>query len=77
MALWCQTWPDVPPGCSGSGWMWPGVARDLGSLAPRLPPRNLVSNANVRMPVVPDVAAGSPAGRRQPGYVTGSCSYKP
>src|ERR1700731_4257069 len=29
--------------------MWPGVAQDLRSLAPRLAPRNLVSGANVRM----------------------------
>ena len=33
---WCRlVWPDVPLCSSGSGWMWPDVAQDLGSLAPR------------------------------------------
>jgi len=41
-------WPDVPLRGSDNGWMWPGVARYLRSLAPRLAPRNLVSNANVQ-----------------------------
>jgi len=27
--------PDVPSGRTGSGWMWPDVALDLASLAPR------------------------------------------
>ena len=45
----CCVWPDVPFGCSENGWKWPGVALCLWSLAPRPAPRNLVSNANVRM----------------------------
>jgi hypothetical protein len=32
------TWPDVPLRSSGCGWMWPGVAWWLGSLAPSLAP---------------------------------------
>jgi hypothetical protein len=42
-------WPDVPFGYSENGWMWPGVALRLWSLAPSLAPRNIVSSANVRM----------------------------
>ena len=34
---------------SENGWMWPGVALWLWSLAPSLAPRNTVSSANVRM----------------------------
>jgi hypothetical protein len=49
VARWCQAWPDVPIGCTASSSVWPEIARDLWSLAPRLAPRNLVSNANVRM----------------------------
>lgn len=39
----------MPFGCSRSGWVWLDVAQDLGSLAPRLAPWGLVSEANVRM----------------------------
>ena len=48
MARRCQVWPDVPFHCSGNGWMWPGVALRLWSLAPSLAPRKLVSSANVQ-----------------------------
>ena len=41
--------PDVLLARTVSGRSWPDGARDLRSLAPRLAPRNLVSNANVRM----------------------------
>jgi len=37
---------SVPGRC----WRWPGAALRLRSLAPRLAPRGLVSNTNVRMP---------------------------
>jgi len=46
----CWMWPDVPFDRSGNGWRWPGAALRLRSLAPRLAPRGLVSNTNVRMP---------------------------
>jgi hypothetical protein len=55
----CQMWPDVPFRCSDNGWTWPGAALCLWSLAPRLAPRDLVSNANVRIPG-PSAAAESP-----------------
>jgi hypothetical protein len=45
----CQMWPDMPLGRTGSGCMWPDAALHLRSLAPRQAPRDLVSNANVRM----------------------------
>ena len=45
----CWVRPDVPFGCGENGWRWPGVALCLRSLAPRLAPRDPVSNANVRM----------------------------
>ena len=64
----CYTWPDVPFGRGANGWMRPGVALTLWSLAPRLAPRNHVSNANVRIARKPALA--SPAGsrrREQPG----------
>ena len=41
-------WPDVPLGRTRNGWMWPGTALHLPSLAPRYAPRGLVSDANVR-----------------------------
>ena len=45
----CWVPPDVPFGCSRNGRIWPGAAPCLRSLAPRLAPRDLVSDANVRM----------------------------
>ena len=45
----CWAWPDVPFRWSDNGWMWPGVALRLWSLAPSLAPRDLVSGANVRI----------------------------
>jgi hypothetical protein len=42
--------PDVPFIGSENGWTWPGAALCLWSLAPRLAPCDLVSNANVRIP---------------------------
>ena len=44
----CWMWPDVTFGCGDYGWTWPGAALCLRSLAPRLAPRNLVSNANAQ-----------------------------
>ncbi len=44
-----RTWPDVPLGRPGNGWMWPDGALDLRLLAPSLAPRDFVSNANVQM----------------------------
>jgi hypothetical protein len=41
-------WSDVQFRWSNDGWMWPGVAQCLWSLAPSLAPRDLVSGANVR-----------------------------
>src|ERR1700722_5482859 len=38
----------MPFGCGQNGWQWAGVALCLWSLAPRLAPQDLVSNANVR-----------------------------
>jgi len=55
----CQVWSDVPFDYSGNGWMRPDVAQCLWSLAPRVAPRNLVSNANIWMPG-PNAAAESP-----------------
>jgi hypothetical protein len=52
-----RVWPDVPFCGSENGWAWPGVAAWLWSLAPSLAPRDLVSNANVRMARGPDAAA--------------------
>ena len=49
MALRCRMWPDVPTGYTGRGCMWPDVALYLRSLASRYAPRDLVSNANVRI----------------------------
>lgn len=49
VARCCPALPDVPFDCSAKGWVWLDVARDLGSLAPSLAPRNLVSKTNVRM----------------------------
>ena len=47
---WCRPmWPDVGSGRNDNGWIWPGVARCLASLAPHLAPREFVSSANVRM----------------------------
>jgi hypothetical protein len=67
----CQVWPDVPFGCSGYSWGWPGVALCLWSLAPRLAPRDLVSSANVRMirtDASPSTApAGNPSGLSRAG----------
>src|ERR1035441_10621489 len=37
-----QTWPDVPSSCTDSSWLWPDVAPQLGSLAPREAHRNLL-----------------------------------
>src|SRR5271170_5097718 len=45
----CHTWLDVPFRHYEDGWRWPEVALCVWSLAPRLAPPNLVSNANVRM----------------------------
>jgi hypothetical protein len=40
----CRVWPDVPLGCTHSGWMWPGVALHLRSLAlVRLPATSLAT----------------------------------
>ena len=65
-AAWRRpVWLDVPLCNFGSGWMWPEVALDLWSLAPRLAPRNIVrdlmfecssSDADVARPAWP--AAG-------------------
>lgn len=49
VAVGCWMSPDVLFGCSRNGRIWPGVAPCLRSLAPRLAPRDLVSDANVRM----------------------------
>jgi len=43
VAGWGWMWPDVPLSCTGSGWTWLSVARDLPSLAPPLAPRHLVA----------------------------------
>ena len=40
-------WPDVPFRRSDNGWTWPGVILQLWSLAPRLAPWDIISNANV------------------------------
>jgi hypothetical protein len=45
----CRTWPDMLFSCTDSGWKWPGIARYLPLLAPRLAPRDSVTLANVRM----------------------------
>ena len=44
-----RVWPDVGSGRSETGWTWPDGALCLWTLAPRLAPRYLVSNANIRM----------------------------
>jgi len=38
-------WPDVPFRCNDNGWMWPGAALRLWSLAPSMATTNLSSNA--------------------------------
>src|ERR1700693_4784362 len=45
----CWVWPHVAFRWSDNGWMCPGVALCLWSLAPSLAPRDLISDANVRM----------------------------
>jgi len=43
IADWGCMWPDVPSGCTDSGWTWPGAARCLPPLARRLPAISLAS----------------------------------
>jgi len=53
-------WPDVPFSHSDHGRVWLDKALCLWSLAPRLAPRDLISNANIRIPI-PVAATGSRA----------------
>jgi hypothetical protein len=53
-------WPDVPFSHSDNGWVRLDKALCLWSLAPRSAPRDLISNANIRIPI-PVAATGSRA----------------
>jgi hypothetical protein len=54
----------MPFTCGNSGWMWPGVAWRLVSLAPDLAPNNIVSLANIPSDRTLDDLVSIPALRR-------------
>ena len=59
-------WPDVPSSCTETGWTWPGVARCLSPLAPRLAPRN-PANVHPGAPKREPVSSGASAPLRHLG----------